>query len=290
MKYVFIVNPLAGNGQGLKISENIAKICEEENLDHIIHHTSAPKEATEIAKKYQHEENIIYSIGGDGTLSEVVNGIIGSKNKLGVIPAGSGNDFYKTIKDFDDGELTIDIGKVNDFYFLNILSFGIDAEIGRNAGLFKNKKLIPKSQIYNMSILHTLLKFKSKKMQFTLDGESSNGEYTIVTVCNGRFYGNGYNVAPQAKLDDNLFDIYFVNKLSKFSIVKLVPKLKKGTHETSKHVNKKMGTKIQVKTDTDIVCNIDGETFLGNSFDIELISHAITLSINNSLVEKFLRK
>lgn len=290
MKYVFIVNPTAGGGQAQKIADNIATICEEENLDYVIHNTTAPKEATELTKSYQYEENIIYSVGGDGTLSEVVNGIVGSKNKLGVIPAGSGNDFYKTIKDFDDGDFVIDVGKVNDLYFLNILSFGIDAEIGGNAELFKNKLLIPKSQIYNMSMIYTLIKFKSKKMEFTLDGESVSGKYTIVTVCNGGYYGNGYNISPNAKLNDNVFDIYFVNKLSKFSIIKLVPKLKKGTHEASKHVNKRMGKSIQVKTDKDIVCNIDGEIFHGNSFDVELIPNAITLSNNKSLVKKILRK
>ena len=116
MKHVFIVNPTAGSGRALKVSNNIKRVCEEENLDYEIIFTNKVGEATKIVKKMKNEKNIIYSVGGDGTLNEVLNGIMGSKNMLGVLPAGSGNDFYRTLEKIDDEMPLIDVGEVNGKY------------------------------------------------------------------------------------------------------------------------------------------------------------------------------
>lgn len=97
MKHVFIINPISGKGKTLKVAENIEKVCQREKLDYEINYTNYPGEATKIAKKYRFSQNIIYSVGGDGTLNEVLNGIVGTKNILAIIPSGSGNDFYKTL-------------------------------------------------------------------------------------------------------------------------------------------------------------------------------------------------
>ena len=97
MKRIFIVNPNSGGGKALKVVENIKKICEEDNLEHEIFFTDGPNDATRIAKKFRFSSNIIYSVGGDGTLNEVVNGVVGTNNLLSVIPCGSGNDFERTL-------------------------------------------------------------------------------------------------------------------------------------------------------------------------------------------------
>ena len=113
MKHIFIVNPTAGKGKALNTVKQIEKICKERNIEYEIHYTKASKDATKIARKYFLKKYIIFSVGGDGTLNEVVNGIIGSKNMLGVIPCGSGNDFYKTLEKIDDEYPVIDVGKIN---------------------------------------------------------------------------------------------------------------------------------------------------------------------------------
>jgi len=287
MKYIFIVNPVAGKGKSLQLAKNIEIVCSDKKLDYIIHYTKAPKDATDIVASYKSETGIIYSVGGDGTLSEIVNGIVGSNNKLGVIPAGSGNDFYRTIKDFDEDK-TIDIGKVNDTYFINFLSFGMDANIGNRANSLKEKRYIPKSQIYNASIIHTLFNFKYNKIRFNLGNEQMEDEYTIVTICNGRYYGGGYNIAPSALLDDNMFDIYFVDKISKFSIIKLVPKLKKGTHEGHPAIHKSQTKNIIIEADEKIVANLDGEIIVGSKFTVELIPNALTIHNDKVLVKSIL--
>jgi diacylglycerol kinase (ATP) len=168
MKHVFIINPISGKGKTLKVAENIEKVCQKENLDYEINYTNYPGEATKIAKKYRLSKNIIYSVGGDGTLNEVLNGIVGTKNMLAVIPSGSGNDFYKTLSKIDDELPNIDIGKINDKYFINIVSIGIDAEVANNVSLMK-KKNIPTSQIYNASLVYTFFKYKFKNIEMSID-------------------------------------------------------------------------------------------------------------------------
>ena len=148
MKHIFIVNPVSGAGRGEKIGKKIESVAPELGLDYEIHYTTRGHEATEIAKKYKKEEDIIYGVGGDGTLLEVLNGIVGSKNMLAVIPAGSGNDFYRSIENREEMSFPVDVGKVNDLYFLNCCSIGIDAEIGHNAGLMKEKHIPPSFMIH----------------------------------------------------------------------------------------------------------------------------------------------
>lgn len=287
MKYIFIINPTSGQGRGEKIGKNIEKVMPTIGAEYEIHYTTRAKEATEIAKKYKKCKNIIYSVGGDGTLLEVLNGVVGTKNMLGIIPAGSGNDFYKSLELKDELSFPVDVGKVNDLYFLNVCSIGLDAEIGHNAGLMKEKH-IPRKHIYNASIIYTYIKYKFKEIEFILNNAKKIGEYTIVTICNGKYYGGGYSMAPNADISDGLFDIYFVDRISKATIPVLLLKLTKGTHETSPHVHSRRSDRIIIKTKEKVVVGADGETLYDNKFDIRLKKHAITIYNDKDLVKKLL--
>lgn len=288
MKRIFIVNPNSGGGKALKVVENIKKICESDNLEYEIFFTDGPNDATKIAKKFRFSSNIIYSVGGDGTLNEVVNGIVGTKNMLGIIPCGSGNDFYKTLEKIDDELPLIDVGRVNDKYFINIVSIGIDAEVANNVSLMKKIKL-PPSQIYNASIVYTFFKYRFKNIDVEIDTEKVNGKCTILTVCNGQVYGGGYKIAPSASLNDGYFDVYFVDKINKPFIPYIISLLKKGTHESHKKVHKSKATRIKFKCRYDLICNVDGEIIVDNKFDIKLIKDAILISNDKKFVKRILK-
>lgn len=287
MKHVFIVNPLAGRGRSLEIAKNIENVCKKENIDFMIHYTTESKDATRIAREYENDKCIIFSVGGDGTMNEVLNGLVGSNNLFGVIPAGSGNDFYKTLRNIDESYPTIDIGKINDMYFINVVCIGIDAEIANNVDIMKDIK-IPRSQIYNASILYTFFKYKFKEIEFTLNEMKNKDKYTILTICNGNFYGGGYKIAPNASISDGLFDIYFVSKISKLKIPALILKIIRGTHESSPLVHKNISNSIHFSSKEDIVANIDGETLVDKHFNIQLIKDGLTLYNNKELINKFL--
>lgn len=287
MKYIFIVNPESAKGNAMKIIGNIEKVCKQEHIEYEVCYTLAQGDATRLAQSYKDDENIIYAVGGDGTLSEVLNGVIGTKNKIGIIPAGSGNDFYRTVKELAKAEIESDVGVVNGKYFLNIACVGIDAEVANNVPLMKKKNVKVKN-LYTASILYTFTHFKFKKIHFKSQEKDEKGNFTILSICNGRYYGGGYNISPKASLEDNYFDVYYINKLRLPSIINLLLKLKKGKLEQDKRTNHFKTNNITVTSEEPIRFNVDGETIENTKFEIKIIPKAIKIYHNAELESKFL--
>ena len=287
MKYIFIVNPESAKGNAMKIIGNIEKVCKQEHIEYEVCYTLAQGDATRLAQSYKDEENIIYAVGGDGTLSEVLNGVVGTKNKIGIIPAGSGNDFYRTVKELGKTEIESDVGVVNGKYFLNIACVGIDAEVANNVPLMKKKNIKVKN-LYTASILYTFTHFKFKQIHFKSQEKDEIGNFTILSICNGRYYGGGYNISPKASLEDNYFDVYYINKLRLPSIINLLLKLKKGKLEQDKRTNHFKTNNITVTSEEPIRFNVDGETIENTKFEIKIIPKAIKIYHNVELESKFL--
>lgn len=135
MEHLLIVNPVAGKGKTVKIIPDIKSIMEKHSLSYHMEITKAPKHATEIAREYvkKYRNLRVYAVGGDGTLNEVLQGVVGSDALLGNIPSGTGNDFLKSFTDETDPlailskiikarPVPVDLCKMNDLYFLNIAS------------------------------------------------------------------------------------------------------------------------------------------------------------------------
>lgn len=288
MFYVFIVNPMSGDKRSEEIIENIHMVCKKRQIEYKIHLTTGIGDATNIAKIYRDKVNhVIYAVGGDGTLSEVLNGLIPTKNYLSLIPAGSGNDFYRTVKEKSEKIFDIDVGKVNDMYFINVASIGIDAEVGANAEIMKEKG-VPANKIYNTSIIYTFLKYRNKTLEYNVKNNIKVDKFTLLAICNASFYGGGYNIAPTADLSDGYFDVYFVKKISKLRIPALLLKLKKGKHEESKLIEKKMLRKISLKSKKNIKCCVDGEIIESKKFKFKVKKHAIKYYNDASIVKEIL--
>lgn len=285
MKYVFIINPASGKTDYDKIKENIIKTLENEEYE--IYETKAPKEATEIASRFKNEENtVVYSVGGDGTLNEVVNGIAEGKCKLGIIPTGSGNDFYRTLKEAQTENVRLDLGKVNGRYFINIASVGMDAETCNNANKIKSKIKLQSS--YYLALIHTFLTFKSKSLKLKIDKNVYAGDYIIAAICNGKYYGGGFKIAPVASFDDNQFDIYLVSKAGKLKLIKILLALLKSEHEKYNEVRKYTGKNITITSENNLIVNIDGEITISKNIEIEMIEDALIIYNNNELVQKIM--
>ena len=286
MKKVFIVNPTSGNGKSKEIADEIKNMLDSDGDAYEMYYTNAPREAIDIAMKFnkKKEQHLIYSVGGDGTLFEVVNGIYNSNNILGIIPTGTGNDFIKIID--NDKELTyVDLCRMNDKYFINIASVGIDAEIAHNLTRMKNYP-IPKSMRYNASIVDTFFKFRPLPIKAEINDRIFEQDITILAICNGRFYGGGFEIAPNARYDDGKFDIYLVDKLSKLQIPRLILKLVKGTHEESKYVHKLSSDKVIIHSDKELKCNLDGEIFSLRDIEFEVTNKKIPIYTANDKIKK----
>lgn len=271
MKHIFIVNPTSAQGKAQSMIPAIEQCCKEAKLDYQVVVTKKPKEAISIArffgKRYDH---ILYSVGGDGTLLEVVNGLVEGNGHLSIVPAGSGNDFYRMMKQKEKPIHKIDVGKVNDTYFLNSASIGLDAEVANN--ITKMKQLsVPSSLVYKASILYSYFHYRPVPIIHDLENGLQKQDVTIFTVCNGKFYGGGFPIAPHAEIDDGMFDVYMADSLTKMQIPFLLYKLAKGKHEASCKVHKYQTDQVLIQTKDPVVCNVDGEIIQGNTFQFQLL-------------------
>ena len=276
MNHVFIINPEAGKRKGLYTGQVIDDYLKHKNIEYKIHYTEKKNEATEIANLYKGSENIIYSVGGDGTLNEVVNSLAKTDATLSVIPIGSGNDFYKSLKNFNSEY--IDLGLVNDRYFINIASLGLDAEIADYANTLKNNKL-PNKIVYVLGIIKNFLIFDNIDVNIN----NSDTKLTLLAICNGSYYGGGFQIAPYAKLDDGLFDIYCVHKLNKIDTFKLLSKLIKKTHTEDSKVTYYRTDGMFIESYIPLLCNIDGEIIKDTKFNFSLEHEAIRIQTQDEL-------
>ena len=288
MKYIFIVNESAGRGKCKKILPNIENACKIRDIEYEIRYISKEKSGYDIALEYKEQENVIYIVGGDGTLTITLPALIGTKNKLAIIPAGSGNDTYRTIKSMENKETQIDIGKINETYFINVACTGIDAEIGNNMDKIRNT-IIPTGQLYNASIVYTFVKFKHKKMKLKTNIKDIEEKYTILSICNGSYYGGGFKIAPKSRLTDGLLDIYYVEEMAKLKMIPLILKLKKGKHEGRRKVHKFRTNHVEIELDEEVTFNVDGEKLTDKRFVIDVLPKAITLFNDNDFVEEVMK-
>jgi diacylglycerol kinase (ATP) len=183
----------------------------------------------------------VVAVGGDGTVSEVANGLVGTGCALGVIPAGTGNDFVRALRIPDDPWAAarvafggtprpIDVGEVRtaqgSCYFVNVASYGFDAEVARRA------RALPfgGSQRYLVAVLRTLRELRSEPVRLDVDGRRIDQHATLVAIANGHRYGGGLRIAPDAILDDGYFDLCLVRGLSRAAALGLLPRVYWGTH------------------------------------------------------------
>lgn len=282
---VFIVNPVSGKGKSVEVAKILGEKCKHDNIDYCTMYTNNKGDATNYVKDLTLPTDIIYSVGGDGTLNEIVSGIVGLDRRLCVVPGGSGNDFYKSVME-DSVSGMVDIGYVNDKYFINSFSIGIDADICENSNLFR-KKYIPSSMIYDLSIIYTLVNYKSKNM--AMDG--MNQDCTLISITNGKYYGGGFKINPSAMLNDGFLDMIIAEKMSKPEIIYLLTKLLKGTHQYQKGISTSKIKELKIHSSVELLTCIDGEMFKCNNFNIGIVPKAIKLYDDEEInVKKLLKK
>ena len=287
MKYIFIVNEGAGKGKSQKILPKIENECQKRKYDYEIRKITKEKSGYDIALEYKNQENVIYVIGGDGTLAITLPALVGTKNKLGIIPAGSGNDTYRTVKTMENGEHLIDLGKINNTYFINVACTGIDAEVANNIEKFRGT-IVPTSQLYNVSIIYTFATFKHKKMKLATKVKIIEDKYTILSICNGSYYGGGFKIAPKSRLTDGLLDIYYAEKMPKVKMIPLILKLKNGKHEGKRRIHKFRTNHVELELEKEVTFNVDGERLTDKKFIIDVLPKAITLYNNKEFVEEIM--
>jgi YegS/Rv2252/BmrU family lipid kinase len=274
-RYAFIVNLTAGDGKCRKMWGQVEKLLSTRGVDYTAFFTEHAGHATPLAKVASEQGyNVVVSMGGDGTLNEVVNGIYGQDVTLGLIPAGSGNDFVRSFG-YKSGDLEaacnlllttqprkIDVGTVGSKYFINVAGAGFDAEVGHMANVW-GKKYFPGYSAYVASILRQLLAFSPQELTIQLDGESISTRAWLVAVANAQFFGAGLQIAPQADVEDRLFDVCIIHATSKLELLRVLPSVFKGQHVNHPAVQIRRAADVSIDGTAALVSQADGE-IIGN--------------------------
>lgn len=293
MKHVFILNPVAGKNQSsLKFKPLIDDFFKEHPADYEIHITTHAGEATEYVQKITAEGQVrVYACGGDGTVLEVLNGIIDAPGaELACIPCGSGNDFVRAFPDaahFHDvaalvgGEpRRMDLIRCNDSYSLNMCSMGMDANVANRMVNYKRLPLVSGSMAYNLAIVRTFFGRIGQKLRITMETENGTVEredrYLFALAANGQYYGGGYHGSPRSKPDDGLLDFILIKNISHLKVLSFLKKYKSGQHLELSCCESFRGTRMQVCADTPAVVTADGECFSTTNVTFEILPQAIS--------------
>lgn len=290
MTHLFIINPAAGSRNRTDdYSECIHTLCREKGLSYEIRVSTAPGECTRIAREAAHtgEEYRIYACGGDGTLNEVVQGAAGYDNvAVTVYSGGSGNDFAKLFDDpkaffdlerlLDAEEATFDLIRCNDDIALNICSVGLDARIGTDVSHYKRLPLLSGFRAYATSTVVNVIKGVSEHYVVEIGGKRINARQTMICVCNGRYYGGGFNPVPEADPADGLLDVLIVKKVSRLQVAGVVGKYKAGRYkELPNLVTHYRTKKVRILCDKPTPINLDGELRMAQDVTMSIADEKI---------------
>ena len=295
-KWLFIVNATAGRGKTGRKVNKLMHSLNEHNIDFEIELTKAPMHATDLAfDAVKNGFQKIVAVGGDGTLNEVINGIMKSGSPesvhLGLIPEGGGNDFARNFKLSNNIDKTIemlkkektiniDVGKIEDKYFVNALGIGFDARVAQISSKIKYLNGLPR---YLVAVLHALINMKKFSARIELDNCKIEKPFLLLSIGNGLSTGGGFLLTPQARVNDGLLDICFIEKVSRKRLLRLLPHAINGQHLKEPEVIIHQSRKIKISSDQVLPIYFDGELPTlkdPHNIEIELLPARISFIIN----------
>lgn len=239
--FAIIVNPVSGDHEsGLLIDRLCAMIGEKGHTARVFATESEGDATNKTRQALEAGYTSIVGVGGDGTLSEIVEAMGGSGATLYIVPCGTGNDFARAFElpkdpieafrmQLDGERHAYDCPTINGRPFLNIGGSGFDVEVLRKTE--ELKAIYPGEKAYTKAVLDVLTKYRPNEIELTIDGGTPTHERcTIIEVANGRFFGGGMQVAPLSHADDGLLDVVVVNIVPRWAIPFLLPLFVKGWH------------------------------------------------------------
>jgi len=220
------------------------------------------------AKAVAFGAKLVVAAGGDGTVGEVANGLIGTSATLGIIPAGTGNDLARhlgiphdlkrSLAVLKTGQAeAIDVGKAPRGYFLNVAGCGFDAEVA--AAINHRMKWLKGTTAYVAAVIATLSQYRPQRIQLSIDGELHEETVMLCAVANAQFYGGGMKIAPLAEVTDGLFDIVLVGDVSRTEFLKTFPVVFSGDHLKHPKVKHFRGSVVQISSTQPMPMLADGE-------------------------------
>lgn len=265
--HVLIVNPASGGGRGAEMLPRVERALDERRLAFRTVVTRSLEHGVDEALAASDAREVPTVISGDGMIGQIGGALARSDTPLAIIPGGRGNDLARVLE-IPTGipeavevlaaghERRIDVGEVNGRRFLCIASIGFDSEANRIAN---EAKLIRGNLVYAYAALRALLAWRPATFTVELDGERRSFKGYAVATANSRAFGGGMFIAPDAELDDGLFDVVMTDSVGKLRFLANLPKVFKGTHVEEPEVSVARAARVEINASRRFRVYADGE-------------------------------
>ena len=294
-KFIIILNPWAGRGAGRRDLPRIEAALAQHGLAYDLALTERPGDATEMARRAADTHDVVVAAGGDGTVQEVVNGLMQASGgahpaPLGVVPIGSGDDFTYALgfkrhaieeairRLADNKRRAVDVGRVNGRYFVNEVAVGFAALATIES---QKVKLAVGQFVYLVGLSRAMIKYPSPRMHLRWEGGEVEDNLLMASIANGRRTGGQFLIAPTSDIADGVFDLVFAGALSRLRIGRLLPKVARGTHLGDAAVKLRQTPWVTIEAPSGIPVHADGE-ILGRSIerlDIEILGGGLSVIV-----------
>ncbi len=283
---VVILNPSGNRGRAARLRKPLEQALAGGRGELAITHTA--EAAAQRTREAVRDGRGVVAVGGDGTVAVIANAMLdaGSRGPLGIVPAGSGNDYaYETLRlphdpmeairiALEGPAQAMDVGRVNGRYFLNSLGVGIDANIAAAAEELKRLPFMRGQTLYWASSLRELLLHYDRcpALRVMLDGQPDESRlYALAAVSIGPTAGGGFQINPDADPRDGYFDVCMVWKPPLWRALQLLPMVEKGTHVNQPEVKRSRVRTVRLESPTVVYAHLDGEVITAQSFDAEIV-------------------
>lgn len=281
MKKLFIISSKSGRSYDEAFARKLLKYFDKDEIKI----TEKAGDTVKFAQDFRDRGGeILYIKGGDGALSEVASALCGSQTSLGFIPGGTGNDFSKNfsyhnfkLENIFDYEIApIDLIEVNGKICINVTSLGFDTNVLKYAyDIMKRKKLGGRLG-YFYGVVKSVMNLENVDLKISCLDEKNeevnlSGSFLISALCNGSYYGNGFNPAPRAKIDDGLLNLILAEKMSPLRIASLFTSYRRGDHLGKSGVREILTRSGKISADREFLYNIDGEIYSARDLEYRIL-------------------
>jgi diacylglycerol kinase (ATP) len=282
--YTFIINPAAGKGAGGRILDPLQNELRSRGIPHDVVLTTGPGHATSVAR--ESSSPTVVAVGGDGTINEVANGLLGSDKALGILPGGSGNDFVKSLsipsrlapaleillrghqRRMDLGTVAAGDGNSSSRVFVNGVGAGFDAAVAA-----KTREITSLSGIalYLAAVFQTLGHYRAPRFTITAGASAPIiGRNLLIAIGNGQCAGGGFFLTPDAIVDDGLLDACIVDDKNLLQILFLMPRVMRGKHHHVRGVKFLRSSEFNISASDPFFVHADGEIVGSNVLEVHV--------------------
>ncbi len=295
-----IVNPVAGAGSTAKKWKSIRELLAHSGLlfDHVL--TNSKGHATVLAKEAALSGyELVIAVGGDGTVNEVVNGLVQSAVPgvtLGIISTGCGSDFVRSLRiprDYRQASLRlansrkvrIDVGLIEyqnhgvpvSRFFINAAGLGLDGEVVET--VLGNPRFCRGTVPYVLGMLRALAAFCNKDVALRVGDGNEDIRVCSVVIANGAYFGSGMKVAPEADVSDGLFEVIVVGDIGKWELLQAFPRIYRGTHVTHPKVRMMRATQVKIESPDRVLIQADGELLGEAPATLRILPSALCIAV-----------